>query len=59
MSTEINHLGERIVDTKNDDSSLLAQALDNLGKRIASLLPAPANILGNVMKVVSSLFKKK
>ncbi|XP_072813468.1 guanylate-binding protein 6 [Vicugna pacos] len=59
MNAEINRLRKRIVDTKNDDSTLLAQALDNLGKRIASLLPAPANILSNVVKGVGSLFKKK
>ncbi|XP_059881143.1 guanylate-binding protein 6-like isoform X1 [Delphinus delphis] len=59
MNAEINRLKNMIDNTKDDDTSWLAVALDKFGKKISSLLCAPVKLLGHIVSGVSSLFKMK
>ncbi|XP_072824395.1 guanylate-binding protein 6 isoform X2 [Vicugna pacos] len=59
MNAEISHLKNMIDETKNDDVSWIAVALNKFGSEISSLLSVPANLVGHIVRGVSSLFKKK
>ncbi|KAB1273467.1 Guanylate-binding protein 6 [Camelus dromedarius] len=59
MNAEINHLKNMIDKSKNDDVSWIAVALNKFGSEISSLLSVPANLVGRIVRGVSSLFKKK
>nr|XP_028687425.1 guanylate-binding protein 6 isoform X2 [Macaca mulatta] len=58
MNAEINQLKHVIDTTKNDDTPWIARTLDKLGDELTSILSAPAKLIGQVVKGVSSLFKK-
>ncbi|XP_035108948.1 guanylate-binding protein 6 [Callithrix jacchus] len=58
MNVEISQLKHMIDTTKNDDTPWIARTLDKLGDELTSILSAPAKLIGQVVKGVSSLFKK-
>uniref|UniRef100_A0A2K6S854 Guanylate binding protein family member 6 n=1 Tax=Saimiri boliviensis boliviensis TaxID=39432 RepID=A0A2K6S854_SAIBB len=58
MNAEISQLKHMIDTTKNDDTPWIARTLDKLGDELTSILSAPAKLIGQVVKGVSSLFKK-
>nr|XP_055197276.1 guanylate-binding protein 6-like [Nyctereutes procyonoides] len=56
MNEEIRQLKYRIETTEN--TPLFLQVLERFGSEIASIFTSPGRIIGNIIKGVSSLFKK-
>ncbi|XP_066232952.1 guanylate-binding protein 6-like [Saccopteryx leptura] len=59
MNAEINHLKAKITATENDDTPWVAKTIDRIGTEITAILSAPAKLLGNIVRGVGSLFKRK
>lgn len=57
MNAEIHQL-KHMIDTTKNDTPWIARTLDKLGDELTSILSAPAKLIGQVVKGVSSLFKK-
>ncbi|KAM5323993.1 guanylate-binding protein 6 isoform 2-T3 [Glossophaga mutica] len=58
LNEEVEMLKNKIAATEKDDTPWLAETLDKFGNEITSILSAPAKLIGNVVKGVSSLLKK-
>ncbi|XP_003418519.1 guanylate-binding protein 6 [Loxodonta africana] len=58
MDAEINYLKNIVYKNTKNNAPLIAQALDKFAVEITSILSAPAKLLGQVVKGLSSLFKK-
>lgn len=59
MNAEINRLKSIIDSTRNDATPWLATALEKLGSELFSVFSVPGKLVGNIVRGVSSLFKKK
>lgn len=58
MNAEINELKKVIDTTQKDDTPWVAGKIEKFGNEITSILSAPANLVGNIVKGISSLLKK-
>ncbi|XP_059544916.1 guanylate-binding protein 6-like [Myotis daubentonii] len=59
MNAEINHLRNTIDTTQNDSTPWIAKTIDRIGTELTSILCAPGKLIGNIVKGIGSLFKKK
>ncbi|XP_045705494.1 guanylate-binding protein 6-like [Phyllostomus hastatus] len=59
MNAEIDELKNMIDTTQKDDTPWVAEALEKFGNEITSILSAPAKLVGNIVKGISSTTKKK
>ncbi|XP_005863413.1 PREDICTED: guanylate-binding protein 6-like isoform X2 [Myotis brandtii] len=59
MNAEINHLRNTIDTTQNDNTPWIAKTIDRIGTELTSILCAPGKLIGNIVKGIGSLFKKK
>ncbi|XP_066124691.1 guanylate-binding protein 6-like [Saccopteryx bilineata] len=58
MNAEINHLKAEISATENVDTSWVGKTIERFGNEIYAILSVPANLIGNAVKSLGSLFKK-
>ncbi|KAK1339828.1 hypothetical protein QTO34_018385 [Cnephaeus nilssonii] len=59
LNAEINHLRNIIDTTQNDNSSWIEKAINRIVPEIFSIVCAPGKVIGNIVRGIGSLFKKK
>ncbi|XP_054576787.1 guanylate-binding protein 6-like isoform X1 [Eptesicus fuscus] len=59
LNAEINHLRNIIDTTQNDNSSWIEKAINRIVPEIFSIVCSPGKVIGNIVRGIGSLFKKK
>ena len=57
MSAEINQLKNMIDDAKEKDTPWVTEALNKFGDELTSILSSPAELVGQIVKGIGSLFE--